>query len=285
MSERLRIACIGDCCADIYPQQERVLPGGTAFNVAIQVREAGAEASIISAIGTDVHAELFLRVIEAHAINNTHLSVIQGHTSSVKIQLDKNGEHSFSEWDLGVLKEYTLSPQCEVYLRDHHAVRIVLFRPLVHILDRLCGMKLSDTFRVVDFAGASTHGAGITMIKKYIHGFDMLVKTIEESNMHVLPLLKQISTEGKLVLVLLGEQGSAVYYKGKEYQQPAIATMVTDTNGAGDAYVGNFMVTYLQTSNIEEAMYQGALAATRVIEHLGANSACLVQNNNVAWRT
>lgn len=279
MSDKLYVASIGDCCVDIYPQKNKFFPGGSAFNVALQVHKTGAEASIISAVGTDAFAELFHTVCKTYKINAEHLSVIQGTTSNLKVQIDDRGKPSYTEWDLGVLRDYLPDDKCELFLEKQRAIRFVLFRPLAHIFDRFCQMRLSNTLKIADFAGITMYSEGIETIKRYIHNFDIFVKSLDESDTDALQFFEKIAyEEDKIVLVLLGAKGSIVFSKGKMYQQQAFTTTeVRDTTGAGDAYNASFIVTYLQTRNIEDAMYQGTLAATRTISHFGANPACVVE--------
>ncbi|MEK7513666.1 MAG: fructoselysine kinase, partial [Patescibacteria group bacterium] len=49
----IKLASIGDCCVDIYPQLNQSFLGGSAFNVALTAQKLKTKASLISAVGTD----------------------------------------------------------------------------------------------------------------------------------------------------------------------------------------------------------------------------------------
>ncbi len=102
----------------------------------------------------------------------------------------------------------------------------------------------------------------------------MIVRSVDYGNKKELALLQRIAKKfGILVLVLLGSKGSVVFIKDKQYVYPAIKTMVTDTTGAGDAYIAQFILTYRQTKNIPHSMKQATKAAVNTIIHWGATFA------------
>lgn len=272
MGKKIQFASIGDCCIDIYPQYKKVFPGGTAFNIAIQAsKRGGTHTSIFSAIGTDSYGNLFQESLRTHGVDIASLKTLEGNTSSIKITLETNGKRFFSDWQLGVLGKYALSKHEEIALQKYDLARVVLFRPIKQLFEQFCAMSLPTTIKVADFAGASVYSEGVNIIKQHIKSLDIVVKSLEGYDNASLQFLRQLSAEhkNKIILVLLGDQGSLTFLNRKTYKQPAIKTQVKDTNGAGDAYVANFLTTYLQTQNIPKAMIAGTTAAADKITHLG----------------
>ena len=272
MKKTIKLASIGDCCADIYPSLQKTFPGGTAYNVAAQATLAGAEASIISAIGNDHKAEIFHDAFRKLAINASRVAVINGNTSSVEIILDPEGKPTYDHWDLGVLKEYTLREADYKFIQQHDVARVVLFKPLAHVFEQFCHLKAPQTLKAADFAGSSTYSEGIEIIKHSIQHLDIIIKSIGTDEVDALEFLKKLAATypQKLILILQGEQGSIVLWNGNTYHQSAIKGNVVDTNGAGDAYIAHFLTHYAETRNIAESMSLGAIAATKTINHLGA---------------
>jgi len=272
LSKQLSLASIGDCCVDIYPDQHKVFLGGTAFNVAYHAQQAGAKASIISTVGNDSHGELFIKTAKANGINTEYLAQLNGKTSSVQIPLDKEGKPMFSGWDLGVLEKFRLTHRHETFLQTQDAARAILFKPLKKAFSAFCDMELPNTFKVGDCAGGSIYSENIEAIEKYIQGLAMIVRSVDYKNKRELSFLKHIAKKyKKLVLASLGQKGSIVFIQDKEYFQQTMKTNVTDTTGAGDAYIAYFVITYLQTKNVKEAMQKATQAALQTITHFGGN--------------
>ena len=65
------IAFLGDLTADVYVHQQKVKLGGAALNCAIWAKRAGAEVSILSAIGSDQIGKRFDKKIKAEGIDGT----------------------------------------------------------------------------------------------------------------------------------------------------------------------------------------------------------------------
>jgi fructoselysine 6-kinase len=80
---KISLATIGDCCIDIYPEQNKSFLGGTAFNVAYHAQNAGALASIISVVGNDFYGSLFIKTAQECNINTDYLVMKKGKTSSL----------------------------------------------------------------------------------------------------------------------------------------------------------------------------------------------------------
>jgi len=271
-SNKMSFTSIGDCCVDIYPDKNKVFLGGTAFNVAYHAQKAGAKASIISAVGDDSYGHLFFKVAQENGINTGHLASREGKTSSVFIPLDEEGKPIFSGWDLGVLEHFVLTDQHEQFLHAQDAASIIFLKPLKNLFTSFCQMRLPTTFKVCDFAGGSEYSEDIDVIQKYVQDLDLILRSVEYDNQEELSFLKHLAqTYNIFILATLGAHGSILFSKEKEYFEPVVKTNVTDTTGAGDAYLANFVVRYLQTHDIPGAMREASKAAARVITQFGAN--------------
>jgi len=268
---KIKIASIGDCCIDVYPKEKKKFPGGTAYNVAFNAQKAGANVSIVSAIGDDLSAQIFHQALKKNNINTKYLSVIHGATSSVEITINKKGKPSYSNWDLGVLKKFKLNNFHQKFFSNQHIVHAVLFRPIEHIFNRFYQMRLPNTFKVGDFAGASEYSHGTSIINNYVNNLDLIVKSIDKSDNKSLGYFKNLAKNyKKMILVLMGNKGSIIFDKDKFYFQKSINIKVKDTTGAGDAYIAYFLVNYYQKKDIKESMFRAASEASKSVFHLGA---------------
>ena len=271
-SKSISLTAIGDTCLDIYPQKGQTFLGGAAFNLSLHAQKAGAQASLISAVGTDSWGQKYLSRLKANHINSSQLTIIKGKTSHLNITLNKNNQPTFSAWKLGVLKNFKLSPQHKKFLLTQDAAIAVLFKPISLLFNSFVNLKLPTTLKVGDFSGSSDYDQPASIINSFSKNLDLIVKTLDQKDRKSLAFLKNLAkTQNKLVLVLLGDKGSQVFTKNHQFHQPIIKTTTKDTTGAGDAYLATFVVEYLKTKNIPQSMLKATKATSRVISKLGAN--------------
>ncbi|EKD67207.1 MAG: PfkB protein [uncultured bacterium] len=257
MNKIIRFASIGDCCADIY-DDGTVKLGGTAYNVALAASKAGAHTSIISAIGTDSIGNKFLQSFKKNNIDFTHLTRISGNTDTIKIKL-VNTKPTYSDWKTAAIKTVTSD---RTFLRSHDAARAVLFTSTKRLFDEFCSIDLRKTLKIGDFAGTSLDSYPVSIIKQYAKSLDVIIKSVEDSRS--LAILQQLSFHC-LVLALLGKRGSIVFTKNKMYKESSLAVQTKNTTGAGDVYQAYFVVTYLQTKDIQKSMKIASQAAAKAI--------------------
>lgn len=267
----IKLASIGDCCVDIYPQLNQSFLGGTSYNLCLTAQKLGAQASLISAVGTDEFGQQYLESCRKHHLNCAYLSILPDKTSSVQIDLDEKKRPIFHNWNLGVLKSFTLSPSQLNFIATQTVTRCICLKPLIKIFNQFCQLK-TKAFKVADFAGCSKYSPSLTTISQSFPYLDLLVTSQEFNNQKTLTNLHNLALKHqKMVLVTLGSHGSQVFTPQKTYFQPALKTKATDTTGAGDAYLATFIISYLQTKNIQKSMFLATQAAAKTITRLGAS--------------
>ncbi len=79
----------------------------------------------------------------------------------------------------------------------------------------------------------------------------------------------------RVVAVKLGQRGSVIYDRSRTAALvvSAYPTTVVDPTGAGDAYAGGFMVSYIETGDPLEAALRATVSASLVVERVGALAA------------
>jgi fructoselysine 6-kinase len=241
----LKIASIGDCCVDIYPQQQKFVLGGTAFNRAVWLAQNGAEVSLVSAVGTDTYGQQYLAACRKLKINTEYLAVLPGQTSRVEIILDQDRSPQFSAWQLGVLKNFL--PQKWPGRQD--ALITTGLKPIKQLLS-----LPTAPFTAADFDGNTPYTFSNAAIKKDAADFDLIIAS------------RRLTVKNhKLVLITMGERGSRIITPKKEYFVPAKTVKTTDTTGAGDVYISSFVLNYLKTKNIFRSMRLATRAAAKAI--------------------
>ncbi|MGH7203602.1 MAG: PfkB family carbohydrate kinase [Candidatus Levyibacteriota bacterium] len=271
MNNPLFFASVGDLCLDIYPRYKKRFPGGTAFTTALHAAKAGAHANIFSAIGTDAAAQIFQEACKKYDIDSSCIKILHGKTSNIKVHINAEGQRTFSEWELEVLREYTLQSKDKKELEKYDVIKMTYFKPLNRLFNAFCQINQQNTLKVADFAGSSVYSENFLAIQQYINRLDIIIKSLETPDNTSLSFIRELSMQHKekIILTLLGEKGSIAFFNGETYIQPAIKTKVIDTNGAGDAFIAHFLVTYLKKRDILPAMLEGSKAAAERISQVG----------------
>jgi fructoselysine 6-kinase len=271
-SPQIRLASIGDFCVDYYVDGTNCSLGGTAFNAAVQAQRAGAQSSVLSAIGTDEFGDRFIAASKTLRINTERLRRSAGKTSRVFVRLDETKTPDFYDWDLAVLADFALTQDDCAFLRTHDAARNILLLGLESQFEQFCAFDLPNTLKVADFAGGSQYSVPIDAISAFAPQVDILIRSVENST--ELEALEQISKDyQRLVIGTLGKAGSIAFLNGEKYAQPTLTVEAVDTTGAGDAYIAHFVVTYLRTKDLQESMRLATIAAVETVLAQGANPA------------
>ena len=270
-NNKIRFTAIGDVGVDMYPSSQLKLPGGTALNSAIFASQVGAEAAVISAIGTDSLSKIPLQALQKWHVDILQLNITEGKTDRVDIKIDNEGRPTYKNWELGVLDGFKLTESHQQFLATQHIAIAVHLPELEPMFEDFAAMEFKKTIKVADFTDLSEYKGDVAVIKKYMNQFDMVALSIDASDKERLASFYDIADEHKkMAIALMGKDGSAVYFEGSLFYQDAKKVAVVDTTGAGDMYLSVFLVQYLQTQDIRFSMEKATEKASNVIQHLGA---------------
>lgn len=268
---QISFTAIGDAGIDVYPNLGKSFPGGTAFNVAVHAKRAGASSSIITALGTDDDGAKSLRALEENVVNTTFVERLPGETSRVEANLDEHGKPIFDNWRVGVMKDFHLKEKHTEFLATQSVATAILYEPIRHIFEEFASMELPNTMKVGDFSTlASLYTTGLESLEKLAPYFNIVAVSIDEDEDKQLHLLSTLSKEHHIMtLALQGINGSTIFYHNKTFHIESKQIKVVDTAGAGDTYLAHFLVTYVETHNIPLAMEKATEEAGKTIGHLG----------------
>src|SRR5215207_5352663 len=180
-SPHIRLASIGDFCVDYYVDGTNRYLGGTAFNAAVQAQRAGAQSSVLSAIGTDEFGDRFLAALNTLRINTERLRRSEGKTSRVFVRLDETKTPDFYDWDFAVLAGFALTQEDSAFLSTHDAARNILLLGLESQFEQFCSFDLPNTLKVADFAGGSQYSLPINAMSRFASQVNILIRSVENS--------------------------------------------------------------------------------------------------------
>ncbi len=271
-NKNIIFTAIGDLCIDHYINEEKYFLGGCAFNTAYYSTLLDAKSNIISSIGKDKFGATFLLNCKKLNINIEFIKVENTKkTSTINVLLSDNNPEYFN-LNVEIIEKRKLRLSEKEFLKTSEIAHSILFKSTEKIFSDFCSLKLPQTLKSGDFSGIYEYSLALDAIEKYGLGLDIIIKSLEINNKKEIKFLRNFANKNnKLVLILLGKNGSLVFYKNKIYQQKIIKSQVIDTSGAGDAYISAFLNKYKMSNNIEQAMLKGTQMAAKIVSELGAS--------------
>ena len=261
----MKIAAFSVLCVDFFQQTHKIFLGGNSLNFAVQCsKERNCQISLIGAIGKDNYGQMILNYLQNKNIDISHIYITEHKTASNKIYVTELGDRFFSpaNWDGGAFEKFRLSENDWKFVLSHDIIATVLNDPN---LDELLNRVDLENKVIIDFSDYSTDVDRMRIIPHIDIAF-------VSARRKELPSLQKLSNDsGKMIVATLGAEGSIAYFNGKKVIQSAIKVpKVIDTTGCGDAFIAGFCTRWYENHNIEDALFNGAHAASEVLKYLGA---------------
>ncbi|MBI5449394.1 hypothetical protein HY948_03715 [Candidatus Gottesmanbacteria bacterium] len=270
------ISFIGDLTVDVYPQKNQRHLCGSSLNAAMWAKHLGTKPSIVAAVGDDQAGREYVNVLTREHIDGSRISILHGRTSVIEINITAGGERQYGDWDPGVMARYHLSKDDFAFLKKHDATLLTVYGPTRHLLDELVTFGLTNKKRkplvAVDFGDLVQFEKSFSVVESAIDGIDMAFFGLDKDNdERLINDVQQLAASArKLCIVTLGQHGSVAFDGEKIFMQAPQSVSVKDTTGAGDAFIAGFLVSYLQTRNIQKSLEQGTILASSAIQKVGA---------------
>ncbi|MBY8911481.1 carbohydrate kinase [Bacillus sp. YC2] len=264
-----KIFCIGETLIDFIPDQkekalqevtgfERVA-GGAPMNAAIAAAKYGANAVMLTKIANDHFGDYIVGVLEENGVDVSYIiRSDEGETGLAFVSVDKSGERSFHFYRKNAA-DLLLSPE-EVKQEWFHQGDLLHFCSidLVESPMKQAHIKVIEDFQKI--GGMISFDPNIRLplwpdessCRETILTFLPLADIVKVSD-EELRFITSIDDEqeavaslftGRVNVVVLtkGGEGAAVYLKnGESYEDKGFKVAVSDTTGAGDAFIGGFL--------------------------------------------
>lgn len=284
MTRKMLIAGIGEVLWDVYPDAARF--GGAPANFACHAAALGADAWMVSAVGTD---DLGDRAIETLAHAGVHHETVardDAHeTGQVRVAVDLDGQPTYEfapdtawdnlEWSADL---ESLAPRCDAVCFGTLAQRSVKSRATIQ---RFIQAKSSDALLMFD-VNLRQHFYDRDVIEQSL-GLASAVKLNEDElpivadlcgiERSALPkMLRDIMSRFDLRLGALtcGADGAVIMAGNEESTYPALPTKVVDTVGAGDAFTATLVSDFLRGRKLVDINRRANAVASYVCSQPGA---------------
>ncbi len=262
--------------------EEEFFRFGGAANVALNISTLGSIPFPIGVIGYDNSGSVFKALLKEFNINDNGIVTDDSRPTTTKTRVIAGSQH--------VVR---IDKECKDYLNVNIQNQLlVYFESIVATLDAIIlqdynkGVFSEELIKkVIDIANEKN--VLITVDPKFDNFFAYKNVTVFKPNRKAAEEkfgIKIISSndvsyagsklleklEAKYLLLTLGEEGIAVFEKGKEEKRmPTKARNVADVSGAGDTVISTLTLSLAAGANILEATYLANYAGGLVCEEVG----------------
>ncbi|MGV2987650.1 aminoimidazole riboside kinase [Vibrio sp. E150_011] len=262
-----RVWLSGDAVVDLIPDGELSYlkcPGGAPANVAVAVSRLGGDSAFFGRVGNDPLGRFMKQVLSDEGVSaDTLILDDKQRTSTVIVDLDENGERSFtfmvkpsadqflSQGDVPEFSPYQWLHLCSIALAGEpsrssslHAMRqIKAAGGFVSFDPNLRDEVWSDPSEIRSVVMSAVQLADVVKFSDdelmFLTETDTLQQGVDEISLLNIPL----------VLVTQGAKGALVIHNGKQQLIAGKKMQPTDTTGAGDAFVGGLICRLAQADD------------------------------------
>lgn len=259
----LRLLGAGDNVVDRYADRGVDCPGGNAVNVAVHAARAGAHTAYLGRLGDDSPGALVLQALHEEGVDTSFVEVVPGPTAHATIA-HRDGDRVFVDSDRGVA-EFEPESAHIAAMAGFDAVHTAYTGTLLPQVPRV-----AEVSRVsYDFGerhapdGEPVRAAAPHLYLASFSGSHLEVAAIED---HI-RTLRDLGAQH--VLFTRGAAGAVLGTGSGLHHIAAEPVQVTDTLGAGDAFIAVTLVGLLQGEEPRPVLARAAAAAARVCTHVG----------------
>lgn len=247
---------------------EKALVGGCAINMAATIKNLGAEAHVISGIGTDATGRELSAYMEANGLSREYLEDVKGLSGKCLVFLEPDGERTFltGEGAEGIFTEEmdkkirkNVLPVAGVtgyFLLNDDAERIM------DCLEYLHGNGTKILFDPSPLVSSISE----ELLKRVIAiSTTMTPNTTELETIQKYISVTDYCAAGKTMVVKEGGQGGTVYTADETFAYEAERCRAVDTTGAGDSFAGALLYGMMTEMPVREAVSLATKCAGKTV--------------------
>jgi len=277
-----QVACFGEILWDNFPTGRK--PGGAPMNVALNLNKLRVKSEIISSVGEDQDGEDLASFLLQCGLTTQY---IQHHktlpTGFVDVILDKNKQATYNivkpvAWDkiqyTQSLTDLISSSDALVFgslacrnKTSHQTLLKLLPECKLAIFD----MNLRPPHFEINLLEDLMNKCHILKINE--HELEYLEQRYSLKKATTETQIKTISnlTNTAIIVLTLGDKGASILHQGTIYNHPGFPVRVTDTVGAGDAFLAAFISGYLRKLPMQKTLTLACATGALVASRTGAN--------------
>ena len=274
--KKVSVLGIGVATLDIYVNQGRMYPGGNEYNVACNAALLGAEAGFLGVFAKNQAGEILEQTLKDRAVCISMCRHEEGSSGYSLVELKEDGDRVFLDWNQdGVTERYPIEfTEDELdYIRNYQVVSVGRCASVA--LDKIRKMKEYGIDVCYDFHEIYTEEDIRQISPSLCYAFFSCSHLTETEILHNLKIAVEQGAK-----IAIGTRGplSVFAYDGERYyeQEACKVEQVKDALGAGDSFIGAFLVNYLQNEEwteeerISHALKEAVKHAASVIQMEGS---------------
>jgi sugar/nucleoside kinase (ribokinase family) len=255
---------LGPASLDIYVQEDLVLPGGGALNMAYHWSRLGVPFHLLTRVGDD-HPEVFVPFLRRHGIDHSPTIVAPGTSASIDIVIGPDRQPHMDHFVEGVWSGFRLDSAEQALLASADHLHAVLVDPVVAEVHRvgdegaLAGVSVSGDFLSFRHYTLDRFAATMAHLQLGVIGWpgaedDPVVRSVAAVAFEL----------GRVVVITLGSRGVLVF-DGRdspaEHRVSVEPVQVAGTTvGCGDAFVAAFLAAWWGDADLLGAVEAGKRA-------------------------
>lgn len=260
--EAVEFLSIGDNCVDWYTDTNKKFAGGNALNVAVYMKELGADATYMGVVGNDNNGSFIIDALQQKGMDTSMISVKQGKTAVTEVQL-KDGNRVFGYFDEGVFTDFSLEAEDLLALK---------YYPYIHTA---VGGKCESNLQYLHDTATISYDFSATQDIDYIYAvcrhIDYAFISYSKEDSFINKVLQGMCNSGaKVAVATLGENGSIAFDGQRFFRHDIEKVDVVDTLGAGDSFIAGFMHEVSRGGATSDCLRKGAQMAGKTIQYFGA---------------
>ncbi len=271
--KKVRILGTGVATMDIYPEKKRMYPGGNEYNVVCNAALLNAEAGFLGVFGNDMAGNLLKETLKELRVDTSKCRDENGSSGYSIVILKEDGDRIFLDWNKeGVTDLYPVqfTPEETEYVKSFDVItmgRVADVTP--ETIKRLHEEEKIEI--CYDFHSAFTD-EDIEKIAPHVkYGFFSCSHLKEPEIRRV---LKKAADLGCSIAVGTRGCDPIIAYDGESYYVHKVEKVdATDALGAGDSFIGAFLVDFISGRNEGQQREEGIKHA---LEAAAAHAATVV---------
>lgn len=273
----MKILCLGDLSLDTYSPSLKSFYGGCSVNVARQLYENldFKNVGLYTAIGTDQTSKDAQTYLESLGIE-VRLKVIQGECPKQPIHIDEHGERHLHDYHDGVLPQFSCSDLGNFFLSQWEFICFPFYKQVESMTQSLFKLDLAAKL-ICDFGNLSDYHGDITHVRKLLPKLKYAQFSSENNQPNNNDANRKAyfaneTLDRDLIIVdTHGPDGATAYKQGRTYfcEAPQVL-QVTDTTGAGDAFLAHFIHSlFVESKSLQESLEKACEGGSKQVGHLG----------------
>ncbi len=254
---------------------KEIASGGSAANTINGLAKLGVDCGYIGKIGNDQFGKLFRQNLEK---NNIQTLLYNGtvDTGRANTFISRDGERTFGTF-LGAAVELGADDLTPEIFKGYDVLHIEGYLVFNHdLIKRALELAKENGLQVsLDMASYNVVEANLDFLKEMVEKYvDILFANEEEAKAFTgkepEDALEAIAEIVDIAVVKIGENGSLIKSKGKNYKSSAILANCIDTTGAGDLYAAGFIYGLINDQPLDKCGTTGGILGGNVVEVIGA---------------